>query len=126
MQDHYQVGEKQEQDVVRYRNSQPETKKRSLGAAYIPQELLKPIPKLKSSLGMMGKKKDSSRLTMKELEELERKKQLQATAKEGDDAASNGEREEESEEEELADYTMNYYESEGDESDGGVDGEPTF
>jgi hypothetical protein len=57
---------------------------------------------------------------------VESKKRLQATAKEEDDAASNGEREEESEEEELADYTMNYYESEGDESDGGVDGEPTF
>lgn len=123
MQAQHQVGEKQEQDVVRYRNS-PEPKKRSLGAAYIPQELLQPIPKLKSSLGVVGKNKDSS-LAIKDLEELERKR-LQ-TAKEEEDAASNnGEQEEESEEEELADYTMNYYESEGDESDGGGDGEPTF
>jgi hypothetical protein len=115
-----QVREKQEQDVVRYREQQARPQK-SLGAAYIPHELLQPSPKLKY-LGVVGKKRNAA-LTIQELEELE-KKRLKTS--EPDETENNIEREEESEEEDVADYTMNYYESEGDESDGGGDGEPTF
>jgi hypothetical protein len=118
---------KQEQDVVRYQKHETRPKK-SLGAAYIPQELLaqRPSPKLKS-LGVLavGKKKNAANtLTIAELEELE-KKRLKMSKEE--DADNNVERDEESEDEDVADYTMNYYESEGDDSDGGGgDGEPTF
>jgi hypothetical protein len=58
------------------------------------------------------------------LEELE-KRRLK-TGQEDETDNNNIEREDESEEDDVADHTMHYHESEGVESDGGGDGEPTF
>ena len=143
---------KQEQDVIRYyKNKQQQnfavdgnhtnTPPRStmsplavaakrLGALYVPQELLptnKPPILLKTTTAAAASTKTKPNLT--DLEEMERKRRAEGEEQDPDAALLDQSYEQLSdEEEEAADYTMNYYESEGDESDGGGGdgGEPTF
>lgn len=137
-----------EQDVQRYHEKTSEDSllnlsnvsvaANRLGPAYVPQELLQTpasrtakkkaatrVPKGTTSTSTNGKNKD-----LHELEEMESTRRADGEEG-GDEDADNVDQTTEQlsgEEEESADYTMNYYESEGEESDadGGDGGEPTF
>lgn len=145
MQAQYQVRPTQEQDVKRYEVAEqqkdsftiltnPSDAAERLGSAYVPQELLSSAAAKKKkaissrqekSSAASDNKKKSTNLT--DLEEKELKRQTDAEQDE-DAAALELSQELSDDEEESADYTMNYYESEGEESDAGVGdgGEPTF
>lgn len=147
MQAMYQVHAScQEQDVARYRLGNEKNESVSnissisaaaqrLGPAYVPQELLqtaarKQTPMSQEKSGAFSKHDKNMPANLNDLEEMERKRRIDAGEGEEEDTELDQSQDLQSdiEEEEAADYTMNYYESEGEESDaaGGDGGEPTF
>jgi hypothetical protein len=138
MQAQCQVRPRQEQDVKRYHSKQlnvttnmnmsPSVAAKRLGPGYVPVELLQTTPK-KTTLSPIKTAASKKKPNLQDLEEKERKRPTDGEEQEGEDPSALDQSYEQSdEEEEAADYTMNYYESEGDESDGGGgdEGEPTF
>lgn len=143
MQTLYQVRPTPEQDVMRYQDKQRENDTtasmslsvtaRRLGPSYVPQELLKissSDAKKKQTAASLEKaaaaQKKAPAPILKDLEEKEKTRSSQDPVE--DSSALDQTFEQASDEEdEGADYTVNYYESEGEEDDGGGDGgEPTY
>jgi hypothetical protein len=141
MQTLYQ-GPSQEQDVKRYRDKKQQEKvdvtsmsltgvARRLGTSYVPQELL-PVSST-ASTKLYGASREKAASAPKKapgtnLQVLEEKEKTGGEENVEETLALDETYDQPSEEEdEAADYTMNYYESEGEEGDGGGDeGEPTF
>ena len=144
MQTLYHVRPSQEQDVKRYHDKQQQEKDnvtsmslsavaRRLGTSYVPQELLPSSSAAISTELVSGASPEKTTSAQKKapgtnLQVLEEKEKTRGEDNVEDASALDQTYDQPSEEEdEAADYTMNYYESEGDEGDGGGDeGEPTF